>query len=105
MRCLAQRPHSLLVVTFFNNNGHAARLKADLLMNRTYNKGLTNPEYGEYSTRLTRLRKRLQGHVSFRESRYGYSRIKNYFVEKLTKVSPCFQHFIVIIDGSLTNSK
>jgi hypothetical protein len=45
MRCLAQRQHSLLVVTFFNDNGHTARLKIDLLMNHTYNKGLTNPEY------------------------------------------------------------
>jgi hypothetical protein len=53
MRYLAQRPHSLLVVTFFNNNGYAARLKADLLMHHTCNKGLTNPEYAEYSTRLT----------------------------------------------------
>jgi hypothetical protein len=105
MRCLAQRPHSLLVVTFFNDNGHVARLKTYLLMNRTCNKVLTNPEYGEYSTRLTRLRKRLQGHASFRKSRYGYSRIKIYFAEKLTKVSPYVQHFIFIIDGSLTNSK
>jgi hypothetical protein len=28
-----------------------------------------------------------------------------FFAEKLTRVSPCFQHFIFIIDGSLTNSK
>jgi hypothetical protein len=45
MRCLAQRPHSLLVVAFFNDNGHAARFKTDLLMHRTCNKGLINPEY------------------------------------------------------------
>jgi hypothetical protein len=74
-------------------------------MNRTYDKGLTNPEYGEYSTRLIRLRKRLKRHASFRESRYEYSRIKISFAEKLTKVSPYLQHFIFIIDGSLTNSK
>jgi hypothetical protein len=85
MRCLAQRPHILLVVTFFNDNGHAARLKADLLMNHTCNKGLTNPEYEEYSTRLTQLRKRLQGYASFRESRYGYSRIKIILQKSLLK--------------------
>jgi hypothetical protein len=74
-------------------------------MNRTCHKGLTNPEYGDYSTRLNRLIKRLQGHASFRESRYGYSRSRISFAEKLTKVSPYLQYFIFIIDGSLTNSK
>jgi hypothetical protein len=73
-------------------------------MHHTCNKGLTNPEYGEYSTRLTRLRKRFQRYASFRESRYGYSRIKISFVEKLTKVSP-YLHYFFIIDGSLTNAK
>jgi hypothetical protein len=35
----------------------------------------------------------------------GIQEFKIYFAENLTKVSPCFQHFIFIIDGSLTNSK
>jgi hypothetical protein len=43
--CPAQRPHILLVVAFFNNHGHAAWPKIDQLMRRTYNRGLTNPEY------------------------------------------------------------
>jgi hypothetical protein len=35
----------------------------------------------------------------------GIQESKFLFAEKLTKVNPYLQHFIFIIDGSLTNSK
>jgi hypothetical protein len=35
----------------------------------------------------------------------GIQESKFLFAEKLTKISPYLQHFILIVDGSLTNSK
>jgi hypothetical protein len=51
MDCSAQELDILLIVAY-RQNGHATGSKIDLLLRRTCNKGLTNPEYKKYSTRL-----------------------------------------------------
>jgi hypothetical protein len=44
MDCSAQEPNILFVVAY-RKDGHAAGSETNLLMRRTCNKGLTNPEY------------------------------------------------------------
>jgi hypothetical protein len=52
MECSAQEPNTLLVVAY-RKDGHAAGSETHLLMRRTYNKGLTNPEYKSTQQDLT----------------------------------------------------
>jgi hypothetical protein len=52
MDCSAQEPNILLVVAY-HENGHAVGSKTYLLLRRTYNKGLTNPEYKSTPQDLT----------------------------------------------------
>jgi hypothetical protein len=52
MECSAQEPNILLVVAY-RKDGHAAGSETHLLMRRTYNKGLTNPEYKSTPQDLT----------------------------------------------------
>jgi hypothetical protein len=44
MDCSAQEPNILLIIAY-RKDGHVAGSKTNLLMRRTCNKGLTNPEY------------------------------------------------------------
>jgi hypothetical protein len=44
MHCSAQELNILLVIAYCKD-GNAAGSETNLLMRRTYNKGLTNPEY------------------------------------------------------------
>jgi hypothetical protein len=48
----AQEPNILLIITY-RKDGHVAGFKTNLLMRRTYNKGLTNPEYKSTPQDLT----------------------------------------------------
>jgi hypothetical protein len=50
--CSTQEPYNLLVVTY-RENGHVVGSKIDLLLRRTCNKGLTNPEYKSTPQDLT----------------------------------------------------
>jgi hypothetical protein len=50
--CSTQEPDILLVVAY-RKNGHAAGSETDLLLRRTCNKGLTNPEYKSTPQDLT----------------------------------------------------
>jgi hypothetical protein len=52
MDCSAQEPNILFVVAY-HKDGHAARSETNLLMRRTCNKGLTNPEYKSTPPDLT----------------------------------------------------
>jgi hypothetical protein len=52
MECPVQEPNTLLVVTY-RKDSHAAGSKTHLLMRRTCNKGLTNPEYKSTQQGLT----------------------------------------------------
>jgi hypothetical protein len=52
MDCSTQEPDILLIVAY-HKNGHAAGSETNLLMRRTYNKGLTNPEYKSTPQDLT----------------------------------------------------
>jgi hypothetical protein len=52
MDCSAQEPNILLVVAY-RKDGHAAGSETNLLMRRTCNKGLTNPEYKSTPQDLT----------------------------------------------------
>jgi hypothetical protein len=50
--CSAQEPNVLLIVAY-RKDGHAARFETNLLIRRTCNKGLTNPEYKSTPQDLT----------------------------------------------------
>jgi hypothetical protein len=52
MDCSAQEPNILLVVAY-HKDGHAAGSETNLLMRRTCNKVLTNPEYKSTPQHLT----------------------------------------------------
>jgi hypothetical protein len=48
-------------------------------------RGLTNPEYAEYSTRLTRLRKDSKSMLTLENQGTGIQESKKNLAEKLTK--------------------
>jgi hypothetical protein len=80
MACSAQEPNILLVVAY-RKDGHAVGSETHLLMRRTYNKDLTNPEYKSTQQDWPDEKSDRLRNVGSGESRWGSSKNQSSFAQ------------------------